>query len=196
MINGEKIIEAEAEKYFEDKIINIVSRRPNDIFDEVFDTATRYKKEEHKIIFLSKFISLVQAWLQNHREQKHGGEASEDCPYEINGESFLFYANQEIESISNKVTKPITTKRFYWKGEPAELVELILAICELGHIQDHTGATVQKDIVAFFNEVLNTSVKNIYTNASAMKGRKLEKAIYLNKLLVAFENRLARLEAK
>ncbi|WP_281991412.1 toll/interleukin-1 receptor domain-containing protein [Aquimarina aggregata] len=82
------------ERYLNDDIANAAKT-----FKVLKDRLQDFYSPQSKSVFLDEIKLIVQEDLKNHRDEKHGGNASSTCGYEKYIEAFLFYINQELGTL-------------------------------------------------------------------------------------------------
>jgi len=109
-MNQEKIIRSEASEFFEFYV-----RGDNAIeqFHEVKERLSDFYTPEFKAVFLDEIETQIKNNLQKHRNEKHDGEATPDCPYEVDAEKLIFYIEQELGTLPIVAHKtPIENPKF------------------------------------------------------------------------------------
>jgi TIR domain len=98
-MNEEKIIRKEAEDFYERKLNTSNSYKVINDFNNLKIRLDDFYTEDYKAIFLEEIENSLTYDLKKHRDEKHGGLASETCGYEIYAEKFLFYLKQELSTL-------------------------------------------------------------------------------------------------
>jgi hypothetical protein len=98
MNEDETIIRKEAEQFYEWKLGVSTNAQSIDQFHIVKQRLRDFYTPESKAIFLDEIQKRMLADLEEHRKEKHGGQRSPTCRYEIDVEKMLFYIKQEIDT--------------------------------------------------------------------------------------------------
>lgn len=108
-MNDEQIIRHEASEFMEYFIHLDAQQTASSQFDKIKEKLEDFYSQESKALFLDQVELFAKSELQQHRDERHNGEASPSCDYEIRTEKFLFYLKQELGTLPAVAHKKTTT---------------------------------------------------------------------------------------
>jgi hypothetical protein len=110
MSEDEIVIRKEAQQFYDWKLGISTNVQSVDQFHAVKQRLRDFYTPENKAIFLDEIQNILLADLEEHRKEKHGGQRSPNCRYEIDVEKMLFYIKQEIETFPKIVHQRFKTR--------------------------------------------------------------------------------------
>lgn len=102
-MHEEKIIREEAKEFYDRSSVSKPKVDPTKKLSDLKNRLSDFYSAESKAIFLDEIQKNATEKLHEHRENSHGGEPSPTCQYEISAERFLFYLNQELDTLPKVV---------------------------------------------------------------------------------------------
>tara|TARA_Y100001001_G_scaffold100424_1_gene98111 strand:- start:12673 stop:13398 length:726 start_codon:yes stop_codon:yes gene_type:complete len=101
-----------------------------------------------------------------------------------------FNEKNEVRSRTKRVLGYIRKKGFEWTGTKTDLIELIYAFQASGAIED--GQASIKEMVTACEELFEINLGNAYRTYLEIKGRKIERTKFIDKLKIALITKMDR----
>lgn len=143
-MNEEKVIRKEAQDFYNLRLEYSDGYEIIDDFHKIGSRLNDFYSPESKAIFLDEIQHIYNTKLIEHRNQKHNGEASESCQFEIDIEKLLFYIKQELNTLP-----VVAHQRFQQKNEKLRTKVFI----SYSHFDKDYLKDIQRHFKPFLNQI-------------------------------------------